>query len=126
MDLNKDSGPSLSIVIPVYNEQSNISRLHAEIVQVCSENNYAFEIIIVDDGSTDKTGQIARSVSAVKYIRLLRNFSQTSALDEGIKSAVIFTHYACPVKFLPISPGSSARCKDNVQIPGRRQGTLIM
>ena len=84
MDLNKDSGTSLSIVIPVYNEQSNISRLHSEIVQVCSEHNYSFEIIIVDDGSTDKTTEISRNLSPVKYIRLRRNFGQTAALDAGI------------------------------------------
>ena len=87
MDLNKDQETSLSIVIPVYNEQSNISRLHSEIVHVCSENNYSFEIIIVDDGSTDKTGQIARTLSPVKYIRLRRNFGQTAAMDAGIKAA---------------------------------------
>ena len=87
MDLNKDSGTSLSIVIPVYNEQSNISRLHAEIVQVCTENSYAYEIIIVDDGSTDKTAEISRNLSPVKYIRLRRNFGQTAAMDAGIKAA---------------------------------------
>jgi len=87
MDLNKDQETSLSIVIPVYNEQSNISRLHAEIVQVCTENNYIFEIIIVDDGSTDKTAEISRSLSPVKYIRLRRNFGQTAAMDAGIKTA---------------------------------------
>jgi glycosyltransferase involved in cell wall biosynthesis len=75
----------LSIVIPVYNEENNVSRLHDEIIQVCSENKYVFEIIVVDDGSTDSTGQIARALSPIKYIRLRRNFGQTSALDAGIK-----------------------------------------
>jgi len=78
---------SLSIVIPVYNEENNISNLHKEIVKVCSENSYPFEIIIVDDGSTDRTSQIARTLSPVKYIRLRRNFGQTAALDAGIKAA---------------------------------------
>jgi glycosyltransferase involved in cell wall biosynthesis len=84
-NLNSADSISLSIVIPAYNEENNISKLHAEIVQICSDNEYAFEIIIVDDGSTDKTGQIARTLSPVKYIRLRRNFGQTSALDAGIK-----------------------------------------
>ena len=77
----------LSIVVPVFNEQNNISLLHQEIAQVCTELGYIFEIIIVDDGSTDKTGQIARTLSPVKYIRLRRNFGQTLALDAGIKAA---------------------------------------
>jgi len=90
--LNQGFEKSLSIVVPVYNEQDNVSRLHEEIVQVCTDLGYPFEIIVVDDGSTDRTGEIASSLSPVKYIRLRRNFGQTAALDEGIKSAVIFTH----------------------------------
>ncbi len=64
--MNQGSDISLSIDVPVFNEEENISRLHEEIVQVCSENNYSFEIIIVDDGSTDKTSQIVRALSSVK------------------------------------------------------------
>jgi len=85
--LNQRSDISLSIVVPVYNEQDNISRLHQEIVAVCADLGYPFEVIIVDDGSTDRTGEIARSLSPVKYIRLRRNFGQTAALDAGIKAA---------------------------------------
>ena len=87
IDLNQACETSLSIVIPVFNEQNSISRLHTEIVKICSENSYPFEIIIVDDGSSDRTSQIARSLSPVKYIRLRRNFGQTAALDAGIKAA---------------------------------------
>jgi len=54
--LNQGSETSLSIVVPVYNEQDNISRLHEEIVRVCTELGYPFEIIVVDDGSTHVTG----------------------------------------------------------------------
>jgi len=92
--LNQGFETSLAIVVPVYNEQDNVSRLHEEIVAVCTDLGYPFEVIIVDDGSTDRTGEIARSLSPVKYIRLRRNFGQASALDDGIKSAVIFTHCA--------------------------------
>ena len=87
MDLIKDTVMSLSIVVPVYNEQDNVSRLHEEIVQVCAELEYPFEIIIVDDGSTDKTPEISRNLSPVKYIRLRRNFGQTAAMDAGIKAS---------------------------------------
>jgi len=74
-------------VVPVFNEEDNISKLHEEILNVCVENDYQFEIIIIDDGSTDKTGEIVRKLSPVKYIQLRRNFGQTAALDAGIKSS---------------------------------------
>ena len=85
--MNQGSETSLSIVVPVYNEQDNVSRLHQEIVAVCTELGCPFEIIVVDDGSTDKTAGISRSLSPVKYIRLRRNFGQTAAMDAGIKAA---------------------------------------
>ncbi|MFP4687996.1 MAG: glycosyltransferase family 2 protein, partial [bacterium] len=75
----------ISVVIPVYNEEDNISSLHTEIVDVCEKNNYDYEIIIVDDGSDDSTGAVARKLSPATYIRMRRNFGQTSALDCGIK-----------------------------------------
>jgi len=81
------SNTKLSIIIPVYNEEKNVSVLHDEILRVCFENRYNFEIIIVDDGSTDKTGQIASCLSPIKYIQLRKNFGQTAALDAGIKAS---------------------------------------
>ncbi|MFW5804165.1 MAG: glycosyltransferase family 2 protein [bacterium] len=77
----------ISLIIPVYNEQDNISSLHQEIVDVCKKNKYNFEIIIVDDGSTDSTFKVASSLSPVKVIQLRKNFGQTAALDAGIKEA---------------------------------------
>jgi glycosyltransferase involved in cell wall biosynthesis len=79
--------------VPVFNEGENISRLHSEIRDVCQENEYVFEIIIVDDGSTDNSAGIARSLSPVRYVRLRRNFGQTSAIDAGIK----LSRYKCIV-----------------------------
>ncbi len=77
----------ISIVIPVYNEQGNIEALHKEIVNVCKKNTYTYEIIFVDDGSTDKTALIAQKLIPVKYIQLRKNFGQTAAMDAGIKHA---------------------------------------
>ena len=62
MGLIKKQDVSLSIVVPVYNEEKNVSKLHAELNKVCFENNYVFEIIIADDGSTDKTPEISRNL----------------------------------------------------------------
>jgi glycosyltransferase involved in cell wall biosynthesis len=71
----------------VFNEEGNIAELHDEIKSVCERERYAYEIIFVDDGSTDKTSHIAQTLIPVKYIRLRRNFGQTAAMDAGIRNA---------------------------------------
>lgn len=78
----------VSIIIPLYNEEGNVAELHKEIKEVCIKNNYTYEIILVDDGSSDKTAEIAKQLSPVKYIGLRKNFGQTAAMDAGIKHAV--------------------------------------
>jgi glycosyltransferase involved in cell wall biosynthesis len=76
---------SISIVIPVYNEEDNLSGLHREICQVCCASGLQFEVVIVDDGSTDRTAEIAASLVPVKLLRFRKNFGQTAATDAGIK-----------------------------------------
>lgn len=77
----------LSIVIPAYNEAGSIGHLHDEIVSVCEREGYFYEIIIVDDGSTDHTEEIVKQLVPVFYIKMRRNFGQTAAMDCGIKKA---------------------------------------
>jgi len=77
----------ISIIVPLFNEEDNIARLHAEILQACIDNNYIFEIIFIDDGSTDQTFERSKDLSPLKIIRLRKNFGQTAAFDAGIKSA---------------------------------------
>lgn len=77
----------ISIVVPVFNEKDNVAELHREIKEVCDENGYIYEIILIDDGSTDGTYNIAKNLSPVKCIRLRKNFGQTAAMDAGIKEA---------------------------------------
>jgi len=74
-------------VVPVYNEEGNVLELHREIKEVCQTNKYEYEIIFVDDGSSDRTAEICKSLSPLKFIQLRRNFGQTSAMDAGIKAA---------------------------------------
>lgn len=77
----------VSIVIPVFNEEDNVEPLHTEINDVCVKNGYTYEIILVDDGSSDATVQRASLLSPVVLIQLRRNFGQTAAMDAGIKQA---------------------------------------
>ncbi len=77
---------ALSVVVPVYNEQENIANLHAELLSVL-EGRFEYEIIMIDDGSTDNTFQAIQHLHPVVGIRFRRNYGQTSAMDAGIKKA---------------------------------------
>jgi glycosyltransferase involved in cell wall biosynthesis len=77
----------VSFVVPVYNEVENIDKLHAEILSVARTLQTDFEIIMVDDGSTDGTYKKLKALHPVTIIRMRTNFGQTAALDAGIKAA---------------------------------------
>lgn len=77
----------ISVVVPVYNEEGNVAELHREIKEVCEANHYEYEIIFINDGSSDGTDRICRTLKPLKYIRLRRNSGQTAAMDAGIKAA---------------------------------------
>ena len=82
---------SLSIIIPVFNEEDNVHPLHEKLTQVLESLGQPYEIIVVDDGSTDCTAarlkEVALSDSRVKVIHLRRNFGQTPAMMAGIDAA---------------------------------------
>jgi glycosyltransferase involved in cell wall biosynthesis len=76
--------PKLSIIVPVYNEEQNVARLYEKVLAVCNENSYDYELIFIDDGSTDRTGEEIKKLSGAKYIRFRKNFGQTAAMMAGI------------------------------------------
>lgn len=78
---------SISVVVPIYNEEGNVRELHAEIKEVCEKNHYEYEIIFIDDGSCDRTREFCMALKPLKYIRMRRNSGQTAAMDAGIKAA---------------------------------------
>ena len=78
---------TVSVIIPVYNEAQNIGSLHDELREVLNTINYPYEIICIDDGSTDGSFNILRQLKPVKIIQFRRNFGQTAAFDAGIKAA---------------------------------------
>lgn len=81
----------LSIVIPLKDEEESLPELADWIKRVCDENGYSYEIIMVDDGSTDQSWkiieQLSKSNPAVKGIRFQRNYGKSAALNEGFKAA---------------------------------------
>ncbi len=78
----------VSFIIPVYNEAENVEKLHQEIMSLAVTLGVDFEIIMVDDGSTDGTYKKLKQLHPLKIIRMRSNFGQTSALDAGIKSSI--------------------------------------
>lgn len=87
--------PSLSVVLPVLNEQDNLEPLHARLTTVLKQLDRSYEVIYVDDGSTDGSWGTLRRLAAgdahVGAVRLRRNFGQTAALAAG------FAHARFPV-----------------------------
>lgn len=81
----------LSIVIPLYNEEESLPELYAWIEKVVKENGYAYEVIFVDDGSTDDSWKTIQSLQAnhpqVKGIRFRRNYGKSPALHCGFRAA---------------------------------------
>ena len=78
----------ISLVIPVFNEAANIDRLYQEIVKNTEKLSYEWEIIFVDDGSTDDSARklevMSRNNPVVKIIELSRNFGKEAATTAGI------------------------------------------
>ena len=84
-------GPELSIVIPVHNESPNIKELYDELTQVLGQYGRSYELLIVDDGSTDDTFEQLAALQArdprLRVIRFRRNFGQTAAFAAGFAHA---------------------------------------
>lgn len=82
---------NLSIVIPLLNEEESLKELHQWIVRVMAENNFSYEVIFIDDGSTDGSWaaiqQLSQGNPNVKGIRFLRNYGKSQALHAGFAKA---------------------------------------
>ena len=81
----------ISVIVPLYNEEESLPELEAWIRRVANENNYTYEIIMIDDGSTDNSWAIVQQLHTlnplVKGIRFQRNYGKSAALNEGFKMA---------------------------------------
>jgi len=82
---------SISVFFPCYNEQDNVERTVEQALAVLKKLNADFEVIIVDDGSSDATGQIADEISSrdkrVKVVHHRPNLGYGAALQSGFKAA---------------------------------------
>ncbi len=81
----------LSIVIPLYNEEESLPELCKWIRDVADKNQYDYEIILIDDGSTDDSWKVIEELSnnhpVIKGIRFQRNYGKSAGLNEGFRAA---------------------------------------
>jgi glycosyltransferase involved in cell wall biosynthesis len=88
---SRSSTPHISIVVPLYNEEESLRELTQKIVGVMARMRSSYEIIFVDDGSTDGSFQVLKELHAahpaVKVIRFRRNFGKSAALSVGFRQA---------------------------------------
>ena len=89
----------VSVVVPLYNEEESLPELVAWIERVCAEHKLSYEVIMVDDGSTDSSWSVVEQLKKeygekVKAIRFARNYGKSAALYCGFEAAegeVVFT-----------------------------------
>ncbi|KAA8606552.1 glycosyl transferase family 2 [Salipiger aestuarii] len=85
------NGPEISVCVPVYNEEDNVALLHQKIVASLEPTGRTFEMVLVDDGSRDRSvdrlAEIAASDPRLVVVRFQRNFGQTAAMMAGIDHA---------------------------------------
>jgi glycosyltransferase involved in cell wall biosynthesis len=81
----------ISLVIPLLNEEESLPELSAWIEKVMIENNYSYELIFVDDGSTDNSWEVIERLRAknpnIKGIKFQRNYGKSAGLNEGFRAA---------------------------------------
>jgi len=81
----------VSVVIPLFNEEESLPELCAWIQKVMLVNEYTYEVLLIDDGSTDDSWKVIEQLSqhnqALKGIKFQRNYGKSAALNEGFKAA---------------------------------------
>lgn len=81
----------ISVVIPLFNEEESLPELHDWIVRVMQQHGFSYEIIFIDDGSSDASWEIVSRLAAgnanAKGIRFRRNYGKSAALQEGFTAA---------------------------------------
>lgn len=81
----------ISVVVPLYNEEESLPELCAWINKIMDVNGFTYEIILVDDGSSDNSWQVVKSLikenSCIRAIKFRRNYGKSAALNKGFEKA---------------------------------------
>jgi glycosyltransferase involved in cell wall biosynthesis len=82
---------NISVVVPLFNEDESLPELCAWIDKVMQKNNYSYEVLLIDDGSKDKSWQVVEQIAAentnIKGIKFRRNYGKSAALNIGFAKA---------------------------------------
>ena len=88
----------ISVIIPLLNESDSLSELHSSLKKVMTSNQFTYEVIFIDDGSSDDSWDVINKISKenqyIKGIRFLKNYGKSQALHVGFlkaKGNVVFT-----------------------------------
>lgn len=91
MKSNKEKVFDISIIVPFLNEEENLTTLYSDLTAVMSKCKFSYEVIFVDDGSTDNSPNIVKNLSKgdgrARLVRFTRNFGQTAAMSAGFDFA---------------------------------------
>ena len=89
--MEDNSRIDISVVVPLYNEEESLAELHEWIVRVMGENGFSYEIVFVDDGSSDGSWEAVCRLKVcdphVRGIRFRRNYGKSAALYCGFEAA---------------------------------------
>ncbi|MBN1401913.1 MAG: glycosyltransferase family 2 protein [Anaerolineae bacterium] len=125
-----DHDPLVSIVVPAYNEHGAIAGVLGDIVRVMDATALSYEIIVVDDGSTDETCSICEAFSSVRLVRHDRNRGTGAARTTGVCQArglyVVMTDAdgTYPIDAIPRLLDELARCDMVIGARDREMGTV--
>src|SRR5215469_10295776 len=90
--MNDQHRPTLSVVVPLYNEEQVISEMHSRLQAVLGAQGLDFEIILVNDGSRDRTEELAKAIcrdyANVRLLSFSRNFGHQIAVTAGLDNSV--------------------------------------
>tara|TARA_B100001758_G_scaffold247889_1_gene268237 strand:- start:41957 stop:42904 length:948 start_codon:yes stop_codon:yes gene_type:complete len=82
---------NLSVVVPLFNEEESLSELCSWIVKVMKENNFTYEVLLIDDGSKDNSWAVINNISSdnknIRGIKFRRNYGKSAALNVGFSKA---------------------------------------
>src|SRR5699024_1225053 len=81
----------ISVVVPLFNEEESLPELCSTIEKVMIENQFSYEVLMIDDGSRDDSWEVITKISKqngnYKGLRFQRNYGKSAALNEGFKAA---------------------------------------